>query len=317
MKKVSVVIPSYNRADSAVRCARSVFNSDYPGEVEVVIVDDCSDKCDVAAEVERLMGRLPNLKVVRHERNRRVAASRNTGSRSSSGEYVFFIDDDNVLEPKTIRLLVEALESGEYAIAAPMAVNVWPDGSKSVWATSFKFRPWMSIPLNQDADRPYDEDFAKRVEGKSFDTWYSPNGYMISRETFERLGGFCEWYGLYMEESDLCMRALREGLRTCIVASAVTWHHHYDDAGEGDMVLRCIASAPWRAYLLQRNWVAFAWRHYSRLQALSVAFIFAPMISLRYALTAVRHGRPDIAKSFVTGYFAGLKALLLRRGISR
>lgn len=306
MKKVSVVIPSYNRADSAIRCARSVLASDYP-DIDVVIVDDCSEKCDVAKEVKIAMGDIKNLKVVRHESRRRVAASRNTGARSTDGEYVFFLDDDNVLEPCTVRLLVEAIDSGRYAIAAPMAVNVWDGGRKTVWATSFKFSKWMSIPRDTDSDAPYDDAFAESVAGKVFDTWFSPNGYMIRRDTFERFGGFDEWYGFYMEESDLCMRARKEGLMSCIVASAVTWHHHYNDAG--DMVLRTIASVPWKAYLLQRNRVVFAWRHYTTLQALSVALVFAPLISVHYALIALRRRRPDIAKSFLTGWLAGLAAI--------
>ena len=303
MKKVSVVIPSYNRADAAIRCAKSAFASDY-SNIEVIIVDDCSAKCDVAAEVMSAFGALPNLMVLRHDRNKRVAAARNTGARASTGEYIFFIDDDNILAVSTIRLLVNAIDSGRCAIAAPLAVNVSSDGAKTVWATSFEFSKWMSIPKNANANVFYDDEFAKNAAGKMFDSWYSPNGYMMRRETFDRLGGFVEWFGLYMEESDFCMRAMESGLGTCIVASAVTWHHHYNDTG--DMALRHIATAPWRGYMLQRNRLVFALRHYRVVHVLSICLVFAPLLSVRYALTAVRHGYFAIALSFFTGYFAGL-----------
>ena len=307
MKKVSVVIPSYNRADAAIRCAKSALASDYP-DVEVVIVDDCSPKCDVAALVKTELSEIANLHVIRNEKSLRTAATRNNGAKTSSGDYIFFVDDDNILEPSAIRLLVEAIESGKCAIAAPLAVNVSPEGVKTVWATSFAFNPWMSIPRKQNSDVPYDEEFDKSVEGKLFDTWYSPNAYMTSRETFDKLGGFDERYGISMEESDFCIRAKEQGMPTRIIGSARTWHHHYNDTG--DMVMRKIANTTWKAYLLQRNRLIFAQRHYTGLQTLSICLVFAPLITLRYAFIAFRRGWPKIGWSFIAGHFAGLLAVL-------
>ena len=48
MKKISVIIPTYNRSKMVCKCVRSILNTEYP-ELEVIIVDDCSP--DDTAEV--------------------------------------------------------------------------------------------------------------------------------------------------------------------------------------------------------------------------------------------------------------------------
>lgn len=307
--KVSVVIPTYNRPDAAVCCARSVLNSDFKEGLEIIIVDDCSPKCIVADYVRKEMPDELRIRVIRHEVNKNLAAARNTGGRNSRGEYVFFIDDDNELRPDVISKLVSVLDGGKYGVAAPLAVNVLPTGEKTVWASSFAFSEWTSIPRNVDANVAYTEAYEENMRGRVIDTWYSPNGYMMSRELFEQMDGFYEWFGIYMEESDLCMRVREAGKKVCIVGDAVTWHRHYNDAG--DMVMRRFATnTPPKAFRLSRNRLHFAWRHYSLPKVLSIMFIFAPVVTLRYLIMATFRGWPKIGIGFVWGYCVGFVQVL-------
>jgi len=306
---VTVVIPTYNRADAAVRCARSVLNSDFAGGIEVVIVDDCSTKCVVSEVVRKEIGEDPRVRVIRHEKNKNSAGTRNTGGRNAHGQYVFFLDDDNELQPDTIARLVAVLDQGEYGVVAPLSVNVATEGHKTVWGTSFAFNEWTSTPRNTDADVEYTPEFAQSMQGRIIDTWYSPNAYMMPRGVFEEMGGYYEWFGIYMEESDLCMRIRESGRKVGLVGDAVTWHRHYNDTG--DMVMRRFAvSTPAKAYLLSRNRMFFAWRHYSLLKVLSIMCVFAPLVTLRYLAIALIRGWPKIGLGFVAGYVAGTVKVL-------
>jgi len=302
--KVSVVITSYNRADAALLCVRSVLASDFALGMEVIVVDDCSTKCAVEEVFRRELPNENRVRVIRHERNMNAAASRNTGARAAIGQYVFFLDDDNELSSDTLRKLVAVLDAGEYALAAPLAVNVQPSGEKTVWASSFAFSKWMSIPRDVDAGVPYTETYAKSMVGRIMDTWYSPNAYMIPRALFEKLGGFDAWFGMYMEESDLGLRVLEAGHRAGVVGDAVTWHRHYNDVG--DMFMRRFAvTTPSKAFRISRNRLHFAWRHYSLPQVLSILVIFAPLVSFRYFVLSCLHGWPKIGLAFLIGYGVG------------
>ena len=186
-----------------------------------------------------------------------------------------------------------------------------------MWASSFAFNKWTSVPRNMDANVEYTEAYAEKLKERVIDTWYSPNGYMMSRVLFEKIDGFYEWFGIYMEESDLCMRVREAGYKVCIVSDAVTWHRHYNDAG--DPVMRRFATnTPRKAFLMSRNRLHFAWRHYMLLQTLSIMFIFAPLITARYLVMSVVRGWPKIGLGFVTGYVVGfvqVLGLILMQGL--
>lgn len=89
--KVSVIIPTYNRADLLPRAVNSVLSQDFR-DYEIIIVDDCST--DATQEV--IQGFADSrIRSMRHERNRRQSAAINTGIAHARGEYVAFLDDDD------------------------------------------------------------------------------------------------------------------------------------------------------------------------------------------------------------------------------
>ena len=105
--KVSVVIPTYNRADLLPRAVNSVLAQTYQ-DYEIIIVDDCSpdDTQDVAAKFSDR-----RIRFVRHERNRGVSAARNTGIEYARGEYIAFLDDDDEWLPMKLKEQVEVIEA--------------------------------------------------------------------------------------------------------------------------------------------------------------------------------------------------------------
>lgn len=95
MKKtatVSVVIPTFRRAGLVRRAIDSVLNQTYK-DVEVLVVDDGSPDHtrDVVAGVHD-----ERVRYLRHDRNRGLPAARNTGIKAATGEYIAFLDDDDM-----------------------------------------------------------------------------------------------------------------------------------------------------------------------------------------------------------------------------
>ena len=114
MPKVSVVIPTYNRARFLRGAVRSVLEQTFQ-DFEIVIVDDASsdDTREVVASLED-----PRIRYVRLEQNRRIAAARNTGVSSSTGEYIAFLDDDDEWRPGKLEQQVRILDSCASTVGA-------------------------------------------------------------------------------------------------------------------------------------------------------------------------------------------------------
>lgn len=106
---VSVLIPVYQVEDYIERCARSVFEQTYKN-IEFVFVDDGT--ADASIDVlQKVMDDYPNCKgcirIIRHERNKGLAAARNTAIKSCHGDFVMHVDSDDWLEPDAAELLVK------------------------------------------------------------------------------------------------------------------------------------------------------------------------------------------------------------------
>lgn len=93
---VSVIIPTYNRSTLLARAIRSVQRQTYP-HLEILVVDDAS--IDNTPEVVKNFDD-PRIHYIRHNSNRGGSASRNTGIRAATGEYIAFLDDDDEWEPE-------------------------------------------------------------------------------------------------------------------------------------------------------------------------------------------------------------------------
>jgi GT2 family glycosyltransferase len=101
----SVVIPAYNAARTVSSAITSVFRQTV-ANLEVIVVDDGSsdDTGGVAAAIQD-----PRLRVV-SQSNRGLPAARNAGIAEARGQYVTFLDSDDLLLPRYLELSREALE---------------------------------------------------------------------------------------------------------------------------------------------------------------------------------------------------------------
>src|SRR5438105_6610347 len=105
---VSVVIPSYKSAPWIAATLESVLNQTFPRqELEVIIIDDASP--DNGTQVARavLEGTGLEHRIVMREKNGGVASSRNVGWRMARGQWIQFLDHDDLLVPHKIALQYE------------------------------------------------------------------------------------------------------------------------------------------------------------------------------------------------------------------
>lgn len=108
MYPVSILVPVYNVADYIERCVRSLMEQTY-GNIQYVFVDDCTP--DNSADIIRSIikeypQREKNVLILSHEKNRGLAAARNTAVDNATGLFVFHCDSDDYIEKDTIEKLV-------------------------------------------------------------------------------------------------------------------------------------------------------------------------------------------------------------------
>lgn len=112
MIKVSIIIPVYNVESYIERCLNSVIKQTYQGPIEAILVDDmCTDRSIKIAEsfINNFNGVIV-FKLLHHEKNRGLSAARNTGIDAATGDYIYFLDSDDTIEPNCLNELCKLAE---------------------------------------------------------------------------------------------------------------------------------------------------------------------------------------------------------------
>ena len=103
---VSVVLPTYNRADIVPRAIRSVLDQTY-ADLELIIVDGSTDRTD------RVVSSFSDDRIVyiRNERREGVSNARNCGLLEATGEFIGFIDSDDIWLANKLERQLEAFDT--------------------------------------------------------------------------------------------------------------------------------------------------------------------------------------------------------------
>lgn len=104
---VSVVIPVYNVEKYLAECVESVLRQTW-GDYEIILVDDGATDSS-GALCDRYAAEYGCIRVF-HQPNGGLSAARNTGLRAARGDYVYFLDSDDYIEPQTLERLRTAAE---------------------------------------------------------------------------------------------------------------------------------------------------------------------------------------------------------------
>lgn len=123
-KLVSVIIPAYNIEDYIGRCLDSIISQTYKN-LEIIVVDDGSR--DHTGEIlDNYAKKDRRIKVI-HKENGGVSSARNKGIEVAEGDYIGFIDGDDLIEPEMYKILVDLLEEENADIAHCGYQMVFPD----------------------------------------------------------------------------------------------------------------------------------------------------------------------------------------------
>lgn len=187
MEKVSVIIPAWQAEHYIAQAIRSVKNQNWEGEMEIIVVDDGST--DRTAEIAKE----PGVKVLTKEHNG-AAAARNEGIRASGGNWIFFLDADDILEEGALEFLY-----------APMKEH--PE-IKAVFGKAEDF-------ISEELTEEQKAELKPRTEAYG---GVLPGCALLRREVFQNIGSFEEHlksgetvsWQMKLRESGLCTKTIEQ-----------------------------------------------------------------------------------------------------------
>lgn len=133
--KVSVIIPTHNRAEMLKRAVKSVLTQTWEGKFELIIISDGST--DNTKEVVRSFND-SRIRFFKHEKARGASAARNTGLREAKGEYIAFLDDDDEWTPNKLEVQMPVIENSGQKIGLVYAWIEYIEGGKQQYVKNPK-----------------------------------------------------------------------------------------------------------------------------------------------------------------------------------
>lgn len=106
---MSIIIPIYNVEPYILECLESVANQTIADKLECILVDDCGtdNSVSVAESFLKSYSGGIHFELLHHQKNGGLSAARNTGVHAAHGEYLYFLDSDDMIIPRCMEILVE------------------------------------------------------------------------------------------------------------------------------------------------------------------------------------------------------------------
>lgn len=185
---ISVVIPTHNRSLMLNRAIESVLKQTY-SNLEIIIVDDASTD-----DTERLVLQYedPRISYIKIKDSKGANFARNTGVRSSNGEYVAFLDDDDIWFPNKLFLQVQMLKKNSKLGLVYTGIEVVTEGEDIRYSIKPKFNGDISKNILID------------------NCIGTTSTVVLRRKIFEKAGGFDEKlpqlqdYDLWIRVAQIC-----------------------------------------------------------------------------------------------------------------
>jgi glycosyltransferase involved in cell wall biosynthesis len=208
---VSVVTPCYNAAAHIEETIQSVRAQTY-APVEHIVVDDAST--DRSREV---VGGFSHVRAVSLEHNRGGSHARNVGASLAQGEFLMFLDADDVLVPDTLMALVSAVRRRR----ATIGVSPWrrlQSDARGQWALA---------PADVPLPTPGADHVKEWLDGTC---WVPPCAVLWHRADYMQTGGWDEALSLD-DDADLMMRALLDGFTPAVATHGVAFYRDHGKPG--------------------------------------------------------------------------------------
>lgn len=280
---VSVIIPAYNAEQYIAETLASVVNQTLK-DIEVIVVDDGS-KDNTAAAVQAF----PSVRYVR-KTNGGVSAARNHGANLAQGEFLAFLDADDIWHPDKLRQQVLALSQHPEC-------DLCRTHSSTKAESLQQFRQ-----AKESANVDYDTE--PNLASSFLDPYFTTSTVMVRRAAFDRVGGFDPKLRI-AEDIDFYLKVLAPAPTVLFMKESLVYKRPVagslgDDSAAGYVQLlavyhRFLAEHPQAQRTLGRAVVDKAFYHLYTCLARSMMWVGRNQEARAAALSAMKHGPRKLA----------------------
>ncbi len=295
---VSVIIVTYNRKDDTVECIDSVLKSTYK-PIEIIVVDNASSD-GTTEELESRYGK--KIKLIRSYRNLYAGGGRNFGARNASGEYLLFVDSDNIVDRDMIKNMIEVEVRNRY-------LNIGISGPFTYYKSDPKRLCWTNNRMSLSTSITLFEGSGEIDQGQ-YDNFelikvhHIPNVFMVPKKIFKEVGGIDKDYVMHYEESDLAEKIKKRCFIVALFPQAKVWHNVPLGRQEGHKSFK--GENPSMVYYVSRNRIVFMRKNSGGVRLFVFLVLFNNIFLLYNLGILLLNGKFSLMALALKGYFDGL-----------
>lgn len=283
MKKVSVITVNYNQPEITEKMLNSIISTNNYDDFEVLVVDNGS----LVNPIPGWISRFPTFTFIRSDINLGFAGGNNLAIPVSSGNYLFFVNNDTEFTEGLTETLVKTMENNPKAgiISPKIRYFDHPDIIQYAGFSSMNYFTGRNKCLGQyEADNgQYDN-----LTGKT--GFAHGAAMMVSRLIIEKVGPMSEIFFLYYEEMDWCESIKRLGFEIWFDPKALIYHKESISVGKKSSL---------KEYFMNRNRILFIRRNSPAFQRTIFYFYFAFIVFPRNTVKYFISNRFDLMKQFI------------------
>lgn len=312
---ISVVIPTYNRKKLAERLIKSILKSTYKN-LEIIVIDDASPDNTIDYLNSKFKWN-KKIKSYRNKKNLFAAGSKNEGQKKAKGEYIVFIDDDNVVDDKMIQELVNVF------LRDPLIGEVGP--------VNYNYNKKNAILLTRSTRNMFTtktNHLRSLSLFKGMEYWPTddiPNAFMVRGDVVrENKIKFRSEFGIMYEESDYAYKIRSAEYKVFMVRNAKIYHDIEDSSGgrKSKDYLYHFMTDPRRPFTFARNRIIFHNLYSTKIQNIFILLFWIWVFTIYYSYKFLFYNgygnfnlieRINVAYKYLSGNIKGLTIVL--RGV--
>lgn len=282
MKKVSIITVNYNQPEVTLELLKSLREQDYQN-LEVIVVDNGSRE-DASARINE---EYPEAITIRSEKNLGFAGGNNLGIRASTGDCLFFLNNDTVVPKGTIASLVDVLDGNDEVGAVCPVINYYDQPAITQYAGY--------TPISTLTGRNHAIGYRQHVPVADhlIDTPFAHGAAMMMRRSvIDQVGLMPENYFLYYEELDWGAKITKVGYKIKVDRSVRIFHKESISTGK---------ASPLKTYFQTRNRILFMRRNVRGIRKIAFLLFFTFLAFPKSLLGFLMKGEMDHFYSFWNG----------------
>lgn len=252
--KVSIITVNYRNPGITLELLRSIQKLSFQ-DFEVIVVENSP----VEDATRKYKAVFPQVKVEISPQNLGFAGGNNLGIQASSGDFLYFVNNDTEVVDESFIPLLEAFEDPKIGAASPKIKYFHhPD--------TIQFAGFSEINiLGRNTMYGKNEVDKGQHDTPKFIPYAHGAAMMVRREIVDKIGGMPEGYFLYYEELDWSAQIVAAGYQIAYVPTAVIYHKESMSVGK---------MSPLKIFYQTRNRIVFMRRNMSSMKQLGFFFYF-------------------------------------------